>query len=328
MKLLFVTDTHIRGTTPQNRMDNFSETIERKLNEIKELVEEYNIDYVLHGGDLFDRPDISISITSNFSKILNSFSVPIYIVLGNHDVYGHNPDTVNRSMLGLLDVLDVVRLIKEDEVIYLTKDNIKVQLTGQPYVYNIDHEGHRSNYIVDEVSKNVDYAIHMVHGMLLNKPFIEGIPYTLIDDIKDTKADITLCGHYHSGFGIINVDGKYFVNPGSLVRITNSLSELKRKPKVAIIKLDESIDIELVELRSALNGEDVLDRSEIENHIFKNEILYDFRQTIERAINFDKLEVNEILLEVSNAEGVSNEVKEEALRRISYSQMKYLGDDL
>ncbi|NLY77016.1 MAG: metallophosphoesterase, partial [Tissierellia bacterium] len=62
MKLLFVTDTHIRGTTPQNRMDNFSETIERKLNEIKELVEEYNIDYVLHGGDLFDRPDISISI--------------------------------------------------------------------------------------------------------------------------------------------------------------------------------------------------------------------------------------------------------------------------
>ena len=124
------------------------------------------------------------------------------------------------------------------------------------------------------------------------------------------------------------MDGKYFVNPGSLVRITNSLSELKRKPKVAIIKLDESIDIELVELRSALNGEDVLDRSEIENHIFKNEILYDFRQTIERAINFDKLEVNEILLEVSNAEGVSNEVKEEALRRISYSQMKYLGDDL
>ena len=32
----------------------------------------------------------------------------------------------------------------------------------------------------------------MVHGMLLNKPFIKGIPYTFIDDIKDTKADITL----------------------------------------------------------------------------------------------------------------------------------------
>ena len=85
----------------------------------------------------------------------------------------------------------------------------------------------------------------MVHGMLLNKPFIKGIPYTLIDDIKDTKANITLSGHYHSGFGIINVEGKYFVNPGSLVRITNSLAEINRIPKVAIIKLGDSIDIEL-----------------------------------------------------------------------------------
>ncbi len=328
LKILFVTDTHIRGTTPKNRMDNFPETIERKLNEIKQIVKEHKIDYILHGGDLFDRPDVSISITSNFSKILNSFGVPIFIVIGNHDVYGHNPDTVNRSMIGLLDALNVVKLIKEGEVIYLNKDGIKVQLTGQPYVYNIDHEEGRANYIVKEVSSDVDYSIHMVHGMLLNKPFIQGIPYTLIDDIKDTKANITLCGHYHTGFGIINVEGKYFVNPGSLVRITNSLAEINRMPKVAIIKLGDSIDIELVELKSALKGEEVLNRQEIENHIFKSEILFDFKQTIERAINFDKLEVNEILLEVSNAEGVSEEVKKEALRRISLSQMKSLGDEL
>lgn len=328
LRLLFLTDTHIRGTTPRNRMDNFPETIERKLNEIKQIIKEHNIDYVLHGGDLFDRPDVSISITSHFSKILNSFGVPIYIIVGNHDVYGHNPDTVNRSMLGLLDVLNVVRLIKKDEVVYLNKDGIKVQLTGQPYVYNIDHEGYRSHYIVKEVSSDVDYSIHMVHGMLLNKPFIQGIPYTLIDDIKSTKADITLCGHYHTGFGVLNVDGKYFVNPGSLVRITNSLREINRMPKVAIIELGSSIDIQLIELKSALKGEEVLNRDEIENHIYKNEILFEFKQTIEGTINFDKLDINEILVEVSNAEGVSEEVKEEALRRISNSQMKNLGDEL
>jgi len=326
--LLFITDTHIRGNTPKNRKDNFPETIETKLNEVKQIIRKYNIDYVLHGGDLFDRPDVSISIASNFSKILNSFGVPIYIISGNHDVYGHNPDTVSRSILGLLDALDVVRLIREGEVIYLNKDGIKVQLTGQPYVYNIDHEGYRSNYIVDEISEEVDYSIHMVHGMLLNRPFIEGIPYTLIDDIKSTKADITLCGHYHSGFGIIKVDDKYFVNPGSLVRITNSLSEINRIPKVAIIELEDTIDIKLINLETALDGNEILDRREIENHIFKSEMLFDFKQTIDRVINFEKLEINEILLEVSNAEGVSEEVKKEALRRISNSQMKNLGDEL
>jgi DNA repair exonuclease SbcCD nuclease subunit len=328
LRLLFLTDTHIRGTTPKNRKDNLPETLENKLKEIGEIIENYDIDYVLHGGDLFDRPDISVSVVGNFASILNNIKVPIYIVCGNHDIYGHNPDTINRTMLGLLNTLNVVRIINKGENIYLNKNGIKVQLTGQPYTFNIDDELNRSNYIVKDVPKDVDYAIHMVHGMLLNKPFIRGIPYTLIDDIKDTEADITLAGHYHSGFGIINTNGKYFVNPGSLIRVTNSLTEIERMPKVVIIDLNENINIELIELKVAAQGKDVLDRKEIENHIFKSERLFEFKQSIDTAVNFEKLEINEILMEVSNAEGVSEDVKEEALKRIALSQMKELGDEL
>lgn len=328
MRLLYLTDTHIRGTTPKNRKDNIQETLERKLNEVGQIVKNYSIDYILHGGDLFDRPDVSISIVSNFASILNSYNVPIYIISGNHDVYGHNPNTINRTILGLLDALNVVRIIKEKEIIYLSKERVKVQLTGQPYTYNIDNEGNKDGYIVKDISPDVDFSIHMVHGMLLNKPFIKGVPYTLIDDIKDTKADITLSGHYHSGFGIIEVNNKYFVNPGSLVRITNSLREIERQPKVVIIELKDSINIKLIPLKTALKGEEVLDRKEIESHIFKSERLFDFKQSIDAAINFDKLEINEILMEVSNAENVSDVVKREALKRISNAQMRNMGDDI
>ncbi|MBZ2173816.1 metallophosphoesterase [Schnuerera sp. xch1] len=328
MKILFFTDTHIRGTTPKNRKDNLTETLEKKLREIGDIVEDYNIDFILHGGDLFDRPDVSVSIVSKFASILNSFKVPIYIISGNHDVYGHNPNTIGRTMLGLLDALKVVRIIKQNEVIYLNKAGIKVQLSGQSYTYDIDHERNRSKYIVKKVSKDVDYIIHMVHGMLLNKPFIKGIPFTLIDDIKSTEADITLSGHYHSGFGIINIGDKYFVNPGSLIRITNSLNEIERIPKIVILDIKDSIDIKTICLETALKGEEVLDRQEIENHIFKTERLFDFKQSIDTAINFEKLEINEILMEVSNAENVSEEVKKEALKRIAHIQMKHLGDEL
>ncbi len=328
LKLLFLTDTHIRGTTPKNRKDNLVETLEKKLMEIINIIQEYDIDYVLHGGDLFDRPDISVSIVSNFAAILNKFNVPIYIVSGNHDIYGHNPDTINRTMLGLLDALNVVTIVNRDEPIYLTKNGIKVQLTGQSYTYNIDDRANLDNYMVSNIPKDVDYAIHMVHGMLLNKPFIKGIPYTLIDDIKETKAHITLAGHYHSGFGVVEIDGRYFVNPGSLVRITNSLSEIERTPKVALINLDDTIEIKLLELKIAEKGDKILDRQEIENHVFKSERLFEFKQSIDSVIDFEKLEINEILLEVSNAEGVSEEVKEEALRRIAHSQMKNLGDEV
>ena len=60
-------------------------------------------------------------------------------------------------------------------------------------------------------------------------------------------------------------------NPGSLIRITNSLAEIDRMPKVALIELGESINIELIQLKTSSPGKEVLDRQEIENHIFKSE---------------------------------------------------------
>jgi len=327
LKLLFFTDTHIRGTTPKNRKDIFVDTIEKKIIEITNIIKQNNIDFVLHGGDLFDRPDISISIASKFAMILDQIKVPFYLISGNHDIYGHNPDTVNRTMLGLLDVLGVIKLINKEEKFILEKDGIKVQLTGQPYVYDIDLPSNRDYYILNEVDPDVNFSIHMVHGMLLDRPFIKGIPFTLVDDIKSTLADITLSGHYHAGFKTINIDGKYFINPGSIVRITNSLNEINRIPQVILIEINDKITIKHISLNSALTGVDVLDRSEIERSLFKNERMFEFKQTINESLNFEKMDINEVLIEVSSAEGVDDSVKIEALRRIALSQMKGLNGD-
>ena len=327
LKLLFFTDTHIRGTTPKNRKDVFIDTLEQKFIEIVNIVKEINIDFVLHGGDLFDRPDVSITVASKFAMILDQIPVPLYLISGNHDIYGHNPDTINRTMLGLLDALGVLRLIKNGEKIILEKDNIKVQLTGQPYVYDIDTPTHLDYYLLKDIDPDVNYSIHMVHGMLLDRPFIKGIPYTLIDDIKDTLADITLSGHYHGGFKVTKIDEKYFINPGSLLRITNSLKEIERIPQVILIDLDKSITIRQISLKTALPGEEVLDRKEIENNLFKRERIFEFKQTIDAALDFEKMDINEVLMEVSSAENVGDDVKREALRRIALIQMKGLAGD-
>lgn len=322
MKILFFTDSHIRGTIPKSRKDDFTKTLEIKFNEIVKIIDKEEVDYVIHGGDLFDRPDVSISLVSKFAKILNKIKVPIYIVSGNHDIFGHNPKTLNRTMLGLICELNVLNIINENEKVILEKDNIKVQVTGQPYVYDIDRHDDKSSYIVRKVEPDCDFSIHVVHGMLLDKPFIKGVPYTLVDDIRDTLADITLSGHYHSGFEKIEIDGKHFLNPGSIVRISNSLREIKRRPKLAIINIKEEIDISYEYLSSALNGEDILDRQEIENSIYRRERMYEFKQTIDNAMNFEKIDINDVLMEVSNTEEVDEKVKKEALKRISLMQMK------
>ncbi|WP_347176167.1 metallophosphoesterase [Tissierella sp. Yu-01] len=324
LKILYFTDTHIRGTNPKNRKDDFVLTLENKLCEIVDIININSIDYVIHGGDLFDRPDISISIVSRFAKILKNIKVPFYIVSGNHDIFGHNPQTINRTILGLLGQLDFLRVINENDKVYLTDGKINVQVTGQPYIYDLDNDVNKERYILKDVDSNVDYSIHVIHGMLLDKPFVKGIPYTLVDDIKDTKADITLSGHYHAGFKTIEIDNKYFVNPGSLVRITNSLREIDRKPQVVILELDDKISIKYKQLESALDGDLVLDRSEVEKSVFKSERLFEFKQTIDSTLEFDKMDINDILIEVSISEGVPNEVKEEALKRIAQVQMKGL----
>ena len=45
--------------------------------------------------------------------------------------------------------------------------------------------------------RDCDYAIHMVHGMLLDRASFPGPFYTLVEQIWETEADFTLAGHNH-----------------------------------------------------------------------------------------------------------------------------------
>ncbi|HEX9059595.1 MAG TPA: metallophosphoesterase, partial [Clostridia bacterium] len=214
-----------------------------------------------------------------------------------------------------LEGVGIITLLDIGERIVLEKEGIKVQLTGCPYNYDIDSEGSRAGYVVKK-AEDVQYAVNMVHGMLLNKPFFEGMRYTLIDDIKDTEADITLAGHYHSGFGVIQKSGKYFVNPGSLVRIANASGEIARRPKVVYIELSDSITIKEIELLSAKEGEEVLDRLELERNLERAAKLGSFYREISTSSEYKKIDMKMIIEEIAASDNLDIRVKEEAVRRI------------
>jgi len=326
MKFLFFTDTHIRGTNPQNRKDNFIETLHHKMREVLSIATHNKVDVILHGGDIFDRPDISPSLVRDLIILLKDFSFPIYAVAGNHDVYGQNPHTLHRTMLGLLDGIGIIKIIKPKEKIYFSDGTKKIQLTGQSYFYGIDTPEYLDSYIVEK-DPDVDFAIHMVHGMLLDKPFFEGMAYTLINNIVSTEADITLSGHYHTGFDIKCIDDKYFINPGSLVRINNSLGEFSRRPKVVIIDIEDNIKITELPLKSCQPGEDVLDRSKIEATSFREKKLSAFVQSVYSTGHYDTIDINNLIEEISRQENLSENVIKEALKRIGYAQELFSGDD-
>lgn len=318
MRFLFLTDDHKRGTTPANRKDNFPATLAAKLREVLEIAQKYRVDYVLHGGDFFDVPTPALSVCAEFLQIYQQFPVPVFVVPGNHDLFGHNAETLPRTMLGFAACLGIVCLLGKQPV-YLEKDGIRVQLTGQGFHFDIDRRDPREDYVVQK--KNCDYAIHVVHGMLLERAAFPGAAYTLVEQIWETEADFTLAGHYHLGLPDVQKDGKFFLNPGALARLSNHPDEMRRPVQVILIDLSGNRpSYEKIRLQSAPPGEEVLDRSRLEDAVFREQRLVSYISEVKSAASYRRADVRLLVEEIAKAEKLEQRVRDEALRRISLAE--------
>ncbi|TWI55231.1 metallophosphoesterase family protein [Halalkalibacter nanhaiisediminis] len=320
MKFLYVTDTHIRGTTPKNRLDVYVDTLKEKLEEVIQVANQEQVDVLLHGGDVFDRPDLSPNVVGQFAKIFMKAKMPIYVVAGNHDTFGHNPETISRTMLGLMDSFGVMNVIEPDKPVLIEKDGLHVQISGQPYHYDLDQRDPKLDYYPTNET-NADVLIHLVHSMLVEKALPEGIPHTVIDHIWGTTADILLTGHFHGGFGIKERNGKYICNPGALARVNNHWTEISRTPKIIIGKIErEGISLYEQAISCAKKGEDVLDRSFLEKAVHQEEKLHSFVQQVRESSQFQTLNMSDIIQDIASLKNVEEKVKHEALRRMTLTE--------
>jgi exonuclease SbcD len=339
MKLLYLTDTHIRGTSPRNRLDDLPAALLAKLEEVVALAHTHKVSAILHGGDLFDRPDVAPAVALEFLRTLMRAPCPIYGIAGNHDVFGFNPQTVPRTMLGLFDGFQLFRLIKPGEVVWLSEEGLKVQLTGQEFHAELDRRNPVLDYCVvpsgqggslHERHAEADFALHLTHGMLLEKPFFEGSAHTLLDSVMaHTVADVTFGGHYHPGWSKVHqVDGRLFINPGALVRLGSQAADFRRPVQVVLLSLElgHPIRYELLTLSSAQPGEAVLDRSQEGAQMARDRALADFIQGIGDTSQFEVLEIQAIMERIADNEGVPARVKEEALRRLGLAQEELAQD--
>ncbi|MBM7837717.1 DNA repair exonuclease SbcCD nuclease subunit [Alkalihalobacillus xiaoxiensis] len=325
IKFVYFTDTHIRGTTPKNRLDAFPETLKDKINQVLTIAEKEEVDFLLHGGDVFDRPDLSPSTVGQFAQLFRKAPAPIYTISGNHDTFGHNPATVSRTMLGLLDAFGILTLIHPEAPVLIEKGDLRVQLSGQPYHYDLDQRDVKLDYYPANET-NADVLIHMVHSMLVEKALPEGVAHTLVDHIWGTTADILFTGHFHSGFGIKEREGTFICNPGALARINNHWTEMERMPKVVIGKVSESgIELEEVELQ-AKKGSEVLDRTYVERASHQEEKLHEFVQQVKERAQFQTLQMNDIIREIAAMSNVEDKVRQEALRRMTLIEERWERD--
>ena len=158
-KILFVSDLHL--DIEPNSVDY-----------IDSLNIENDIDILILGGDIFDKPNFNNNDIEKLKTFLSKFNIENKIaVLGNHDSY---------NLIKLENELDIQFLLNES--IKIKKENDKIIFTGFDD-YTLFHSFNMNNCLI----KNNDFKIAISHN-----------PDFLIDS-KINNYNLQLSGHTHGG---------------------------------------------------------------------------------------------------------------------------------
>lgn len=285
MKILFVTDTHISAKSPKSRTEtDITLTFLEKFKEVLELAKEYNVDALIHGGDMFHYPDVSNKVVGSVASLINEYNIPFYVVPGNHDIQGQNIESLPFTKLGLLGESDVVKIFTREDVIEF--DN-NINIYAQEYYYDIDKDNKLKDYAVP---RKEGFNILVTHSMLLKEKFFEEVAHTITKDVV-TDANIILSGHYHNGIEPHIENDTLFINPGSLFRGELSAHNKDAIPQVLILEVDKDhkVDYSLVKLKSAKAFEEVFNLSLLDKRSESKE-LEEFNKLL-RDITFDDIDI-------------------------------------
>lgn len=316
---VIIGDPHVTGQNPTSRKDNFPDTILKKMKEVFQLSRSIEADVMFSLGDLYNVPDPSNITKGRLGALLNKRPCEFYTLAGNHDLFGGNLDTIQRTGLGLLEKTGALKIFSE-EPIFFKKGNIRFQVTGQNYHSQIDKRNPELDYCRTK-AEGVTHSMHLAHGYLTDKSLL--FSHTMIDRIQDhTEADLTISGHLHFPFRK-DIDGKIFANPGALGRRSASKGEMRR-PKVFILRITQEgvITLEDYYLKTALPFDSVLDRSHLEEDFAHKQKMINFIDGISELTTrtSQNLDIYEIVEDISREDNIDPKVKDSVLRAISLAE--------
>jgi DNA repair exonuclease SbcCD nuclease subunit len=333
LRLVFAADPHVRGTSPQARRDNYLTAICEKLLWTVRLVNQYSADgpaALIIGGDLFDSPDASYSVTAQVAQILKASLCPVIGVWGNHDLYGYNPATLDRTPLGLLARLGIIQLLGPDDGYFLP--DYSTRITGRGFDWDVDKS--IQDYQQKPWSPPAAVRIHVVHGMAVERQLPHGIRCTVLQEVVGT--DIVLTGHEHIGYGIRKHGKTCWVNPGALGRLTARVEEMVRKPRVAVITVlpvaeqtgkmaDYPFNVNLIDVPHK-PGDEVLSRDALQEVAAHEERLSEFLDLLKaEASAHQLLDAPAMIRYLAEQKGFAEPIATEALRRLDMAREDLAG---
>jgi len=226
--IVLTSDWHIRDDTPLCRTDDYEIAQIKKLSYIDEYMQSIDALMLLHAGDVCDkgRPVNSQMVES---LILGYAPTKIYGVPGNHDLPYHKLNNLKKSSLNVL--------IKAKQFIYLSSETpTPIIQESNCILYGFPYGTEMVHLTEDELKRYTDACtcIAITHQLVFEKSIPYGVKKGVlaIDLLKQfSEYKIILTGDNHQSF-VVEHEGRYLVNPGSLLRM--DADQVDHKPSLYV----------------------------------------------------------------------------------------------
>jgi len=310
--LVWRTDVHLADFPPQSRVDDWTETLLGKLDQIGKIATKVEAQAVLDGGDLFHVKSPSRNsheLVGRVAAVHATYPCPTYGCVGNHDVKYGSLDFLEESPLGVLFGTGTVRrLYNQHEAIFENK-GVKVRVVGIPY--------HGTSYDMDRFRSiqkgDEDYLVVVAHTLasLDGGMMYESEDVISYRDLTDMAPDVFCFGHWHKCQGIDVVGNKRIINIGSLSRGSLNQDDVNRVPSCAILNFTKEeikiipIPLQVAPASEVFNVERKLrsEAKEISMEVFVNSL---------KATLITR-EGGSLMDHIRDLKGIDDEVKERAM---------------
>ena len=299
MKFLITGDLHLRGSSPENRIDDFFEAQLNKMEQIFKLATENKCEMILCPGDVFDNPRPSFDVLEYYIKLFKKYNtncdggIQFLTVWGQHDQRFRTHD---RTALKLIESLGYIKTFK------------KISITNDIDLYGCDYGDEIPNI---ENKDNIN--ILLIHKTILDKQKWVGQEDYLLSDklFKKYPYDIIISGDWHHPV-FYQYQKQTILNCGCLVRKT--VAEADLIPHIYILDIDKedlTYSLKKIELlyapaekvfrEEALNRETTKENAKLQEFIESiknNEIAtsLDFKKNLEIMMKNSDKEVKDIIL--------------------------------
>ena len=298
-------------------MDDYMQTMLRKVESIGRLCEVKGVKYALCYGDIFHLKQanrVSDYLRQQLITAFKHFPCEVLVVPGNHDYGPAGLDSLSSQPLGTLERAGAIQILRGDRLTLLAEEgehDSQVWLAARPYDARADgfYDGvtDPSYYqLTDEerarIEKDPRPIMGLFHGSLIGPGDSRPYPHVNVDKIPNLQwYDLIVSGHIHERLGVVKAATTIFANPGSIGRTRRDMASYARTVGVLMVETgceenDYGLTVEEVPLPSVAPALEVFGAREVEEGVeLQDDEITKFVEMLGEGLPAEKMSLAELM---------------------------------